>query len=290
MSTVLPVVAGVDGSPTSLDAAVWAANAAKRRGLPLLLVSVTPVSPGVLSVLVPLPQEFYDDQRQLTTNVLHEALTRVRAEVGDDALVIETKAVTGMPAAELLACSKQAAMIVTGTRGLGDLTAGFAGSVSSALIGHAGCPVVVIHGGKPQSNVSAGPVVVGVDGTDNSVPAVAAAFEEASLRSVDLIAVHAFSDVLLASWFEDDWVSIEEAERAVLSEQLAGYADRYPDVKVRSVVSKDRPVNSLLEHADNASLIVVGSRGRGGYMGMLLGSTSRAVVHTAEVPVMIIRG
>lgn len=289
MSAVLPVVAGVDGSPTSEDAAVWAAHAAKRRGLPLLLVSVTPITPGVMGVLVPIPQEFYDDQHQLTTRVLVDAASRVHAEFGDDAIEIDTKVLTGIPAAEMLEYSKKAALMVTGTRGLGDLTAGVVGSVSSALIGHTQCPVVVVHRREPQADTSAGPVVVGVDGSDNSVPALAAAFEEASLRSVELIAVHAFSDVLMDSMFEDSWASIEDSERAVLSEHLAGYAEQYPDVMVTPVVSKVRPVNALLEKAEGASLIVVGSRGRGGYMGMLLGSTSRAIVHTAECPVMIVR-
>ncbi|MGZ4558581.1 MAG: universal stress protein, partial [Mycobacteriaceae bacterium] len=83
--------------------------------------------------------------------------------------------------------------------------------------------------------------------------------------------------------------AIEVGEQAVLSESMAGWKERYPDVSVRQVVVKDRPVRNLVHQAETAQLVVVGSRGRGGFKGMLLGSTSRALLHTVERPLLVVR-
>jgi nucleotide-binding universal stress UspA family protein len=85
------------------------------------------------------------------------------------------------------------------------------------------------------------------------------------------------------------WGGIQTGEEVVLSERLAGFQERYPDVTVERVVARDRPVRVLSEFAEKAQLVVVGSRGRGGFTGMLLGSTSNALMHTADCPVMIVR-
>jgi nucleotide-binding universal stress UspA family protein len=124
---------------------------------------------------------------------------------------------------------------------------------------------------------------------------VALALEEASLRGADLIAVHTWldyaSDVAYATArpFVVDWNAVEIREREMLAERLAGWQEKYPDVSVRRVVSRGRPVRGLLEQATEARLLVVGSRGRGGFGGMLLGSTSQALVYHAPCPLLVVR-
>ena len=86
-----------------------------------------------------------------------------------------------------------------------------------------------------------------------------------------------------------DWDAVHEGERRLLAERLAGWQQEFPDVKVTRVVTRDRPVRSLLEAAHTAQLLVVGSRGRGGFSGMLLGSTSHALLHHSPCPVAVVR-
>lgn len=150
--------------------------------------------------------------------------------------------------------------------------------------------------GLPDSEVTRleGPVVVGVDGSAHSEPAISMAFEEAALRQCELVAVHAWSDVDLPPVHHEGgsvsgWKQVVTQETALLSESLAGRAEDFPDVKVRTMVVMDRPVRNLREQADNARLLVVGSRGRGGFTSMLLGSTSRALMHSVRCPILVVR-
>jgi nucleotide-binding universal stress UspA family protein len=143
---------------------------------------------------------------------------------------------------------------------------------------------VIPEGERP----STAPVVVGVDGSPASELATEIAFDEASRRGVELIVLHTWTD-LNFEFPAIRWNDLsEEAERA-LSEQLAGWCERYPDVAVRRVVMPDEPARQLLAQAETAQLVVVGNRGRGGFAGMLLGSVSSAVVHSATAPVIVAR-
>jgi len=208
---------------------------------------------------------------------------------------VRTELSNSLAVSSLIDRSKGARMVVLGSRGLGEFTGGLLGSVTSALAHHAHAPVVVVREWpRPADPAAQGPVVVGVDGSANSEPAVAAAFAEASLRGADLIAVHAWSDVTLSTLTAHNqglpWASIEAAEGAVMAEALAGWQEQYPDVQVSKVVVEDRPVRNLLSYTETAQLLVVGSRGRGGFASMLLGSTSTALLHVAECPLLIVRG
>jgi nucleotide-binding universal stress UspA family protein len=154
----------------------------------------------------------------------------------------------------------------------------------------------VIRGRSPdEASPSRGAVVVGVDGSPAGESALAMAFDEASWRGADLIAVHTwiefYSDSSSASagQFLVDWDALETCERELLAERMAGWQEKYPDVEVRRVVTRDRPVRCLLEHAADAQLLVVGSRGRGGLSGMLLGSTSQALMYHAPCPLLVVR-
>jgi nucleotide-binding universal stress UspA family protein len=190
----------------------------------------------------------------------------------------------------LVDMTKEAQMIVVGCRGEGALARGLLGSVSTALVHHAHCPVAVIHDDGPQpAGVTQAPVLVGIDGSPVSELATAIAFDEASWRGVDLVALHAYSDADWPDFPDKDAPAIMAAAEEVLAERLAGYQERYPDVTARRVTVFDHPARYLLEASESAQLVVVGSHGRGGFAGMLLGSVSTALVHGAQVPVIVAR-
>lgn len=195
----------------------------------------------------------------------------------------------------LVDLSTRADVVVVGCRGIGAVGRALLGSTSDSLVRHAHCPVAVIHEEDALTTRQPhAPVVVGIDGSPSSALATEIAFDEASRRGVELVAVHAWSDMgpLEFGSFGRapiEWANLKVEEQEVLSERLSGWRERYPDVVVHKMVVSDRPVPRLLEQAETAQLLVVGSRGRGGFTGMLLGSVSRAVVNSAEIPVIVAR-
>ncbi len=133
------------------------------------------------------------------------------------------------------------------------------------------------------------PVLVGIDGSPTSELATAIAFDEASRRRVDLIALHAWTEFGVGDFLGMDWLEMKSSEDAALAERLAGWQEDYPDVTVRRLVVCDHPARALIEHSEEAQLVVVGSHGRGGFAGMLLGSVSAAVIQSARMPVIVAR-
>src|SRR5271157_4613381 len=117
--------------------------------------------------------------------------------------------------------------------------------------------------------------------------ATAIAFDEASWRGVELIALHAWSDAHVSDIPSIEWSAQQAVGEEALSERLAGWRERYPDVAVRRRIVLDAPARHLLEEAESSQLLVVGSHGRGGFPGMLLGSVSTAVAQAARVPVIV---
>lgn len=284
----LPIIVGVDGSPASRVAVDWAARDAALRGADLKLVHVL-VPPAVMAFPeVPMPPGFMEWQDEEGRRLLDSAVKTVE-EAGAE-VEVSTDMVSG-PAVPVLAdLSSSAQMIVVGCRGHGALARGLLGSISTGLAHHAHCPVAIIHDEDPlMPHPSKAPVVVGVDGSPASENAVAIAFEQASFRGVDLLAVHAWSDTGVFEFPGADWSTLQAAGEQTLSERLAGWQERYPDVLVRRVVVADKPAHQLLEQAESAQLLVVGSHGRGGIAGMLLGSVSTSVLHGARMPVIVAR-
>ncbi len=284
------IVAAVDGSAVGYHAAAWAAAEAALHSRPLHLVTSIALGGG----LGPSPIPTEDDMSWLHLDgerILIEAARIARAATGEHPPVITTEVTADAIIGHLIEASKHARAVVVGSHGLGAIGRSLLGSVASAITRHAECPVTVVHSMSATDAVSAvKPVVVGVDGTDNSGPALELAFEEASRRNVGLVVLHAWSD--RSSGLDPaivGWDEMRESEDALLAESLAGYAERYPDVKVDRQAVLDRPVRSLLDAADNAQLVVVGSHGRGGFVGMLLGSTSTALVNSVECPITVVR-
>jgi nucleotide-binding universal stress UspA family protein len=288
-----PVVAGVDGSDSAEHAARWAATEAVRRRVPLRLLFAINFAAQAHVRGFGVPHGFL---RVIEANG-HETLGELKDSIGGahPALVIETELRDADAVSALTRESATAGLIVLGSRGLGGFSGILVGSTAVALAMRGRCPVAVIRGENGDAEPpSSGPVVVGVDDTPISDVALAAAFDQASSRGTDLVAVRAWQVSTIAvhphaHQYAQDWAAMETAERESLDERLAGWAEKYPEVTVRRVVSRHRPVPGLLENSEGAQLLVVGGRGHGGVTGMLLGSTSQALIYHATCPLLIVR-
>jgi nucleotide-binding universal stress UspA family protein len=292
MTESLPVVVGVDGSESARMAAVWAADEAARRHARLRIVHAN-LWPTVRQPAGHYPIQYQQPMLEHGRKLIQDAVDAAKRR--HPGLVVTDELVMALPVDLMLAESGNAQLVVLGSRGLGGFTGLLLGSVGVAVAAHGRCPLVVVRGHDPQGPPPAeGPVVVGVDGSPHDTPALRFAFEAADWRGAPLIAVHTWSDVPLdasaGEWHRHlDWDAIQEGERRLLAERLAGWQQEFPDVKVTQQVSRDRPVRSLLDAAQTAQLLVVGSRGRGGFTGMLLGSTSHALLHHCPCPIAVVR-
>ena len=186
-------------------------------------------------------------------------------------------------------------MVVVGSHGRGGFARLMLGSSSAAVAAHATVPVVVTRGTSMDGAWRAGPVVVGIDGSEVSESAIDFAFSSAAVRRAGLVAVHAWAQP--DPFVDEAYAVLSEAAtrqteaRLAVSESLAGWRDKYPDVPVTEVIADGHPVDALLTESTivDGALLVVGCRGRGGFAGLLLGSVSRGVLHHATSPVAVVR-
>jgi nucleotide-binding universal stress UspA family protein len=283
-----PVVVGVDGSPSALDATRWAADDCARHHVPLRLVHAVPRPFRGLGRMMPSGEELRQAVEAQAAEWLRDA-TAVAREVAPQ-VAVTARVDYGGTAAFLVEESREARLMVLGSHGHGAVTGLLVGSTALALAAHAMCPLVVVRG----TPVPDGPVVVGVDGSPTGEAAIAFAFDAASLRGATLTAVMAYQDFLLEGGYHSsriafDWAEAEDDERRLLAQRLAGWQEKYPDVRVDRVVRWDRAARALQGLGAQARLLVVGSHGRGGFAGMLLGSTSRTLVYHAPCPLVIVR-
>jgi nucleotide-binding universal stress UspA family protein len=283
-----PVVVGVDGSARSLDAVDRAAAQAASHRRPLRVVhamnwpTVRVMQPPGVTGAPPLP--FQEQAGSLVSDAVRHAGKAVPE------LEVTGEVRTGPAVPVLMDESLRAYRIVIGDRGLGGFTGLLAGSVAVQMAAHGACPIVVIRGGHRL----AGPVVVGVDGSSTSARALDFAAEEAALRAADLVAVHTWLTPPLVGPVGTmplayDPLLMAVDEHRVLAEALAGTADRYPDVPIREVAVPGSAARVLRDWSRSAQLLVVGSRGHGGFAGLLLGSVGQHLIHHAACPVAVVR-
>lgn len=284
-----PVVVGVDGSEASLVAADLAAEQAELRDRPLELVHafVVSVMAGPLGVPPDLPpvQSGVTGTalRDAAERMLSDAAARVRAHFPGLAMISRLR--DGLPAEVLIDASRQAALVVVGHRGVGGFAELLTGSTGIQLANHSAAPVIITRGELNHT----GPVVVGVDGSEGSWRAAEFAVETAALLGSSLIALYA--------WPADAWSpALAQAGQPLptvpedVARQLDEISHAHPQVPVHTEVrSGARPAHSeLVAMSRNARLVVVGSRGRGGFRGLLLGSVSQALIHHAQCPVAVV--
>jgi len=285
-----PIVVGYDGSPSSLGAVRWAAAEAVREHAPLRiaesfeLVLVTRPTPGHV---VPL-----DALREIRQKGLDAIAETVRLE--HHGLTVETHLGGGPAAAEILENAEQARLIVLGSRGLGGWGGLLVGSVAVQVATHAQCPVVVLpHELRPRAHGDR-TVVVGVDGSKSSAKAIDFAFDQADTLNAHVIALHTWTTPFLtyadgASMLQFDDHKIEDEAQVLVVEAVAGAAADHPDVTWKTQLANGSAAQALARASETADLVVVGSRGRGGFTGLLLGSVSQSVLHHARCPIAVVR-
>lgn len=286
-----PIVVAVDGSPHSDAAVEWAAHESRLRGASVTLVHA----------VASMPDTMADRAARSTADgwpandpetVVAASKATFRAAYGQPVGVsLETAVVESPVVAALVEASTRAQLVVVGSHGHRVLGRLLLGSVSTGLIHQAHCPVAVIPLDEHQVAAHAiRPVVLGVDGTAASETAIALAFDEAARRGADLLAVYAWSDVgVLPVLGTDRWYDHETSASGLLAQCLAGWQEKYPDVRVIRRIVCDVPAHALLFEARCSQLVVVGSRGRAGFAGMHLGAVGCAVVHASHVPVIVVR-
>ncbi|MFF0146612.1 nucleotide-binding universal stress UspA family protein [Amycolatopsis sulphurea] len=287
------VLAGIDGSDGSAEAVRWAAGLAAGRGLELELLHCLRVASLYYGGGLAGSEALFRNIQREGDRIVAEA--RGLALEVDPAVRVRTEVCHDPAAAALIDRSRGTRMAVLGRTGLGGFAGMLVGGTTATVASHAYCPVTVVRGRHGDGAVpQEGPVVVGVDGSPNSEAAIAAAFEEASFRRAPLVAVHAWADVTYDSTegmarLLPQWEVLQPDEERLLAERLAGWQEKYPDVPVERKLVRDRPRHILLDESARARLVVVGSRGRGGFTGMLLGSTSQALIQHAWCPVLVVR-
>ena len=288
-TTKYGIMVAVDGSAESDAAIRWATYEAAMRDAHVTFMHVVP--PVVVSwPVAPLLATITEWQKDNARHVIEQAQKTLHASVGEaEPPAVHTDVRYSDIVATLLDASKDAQMIVVGSRGMGALGRLVLGSVSSGLVHHAHCPVAVVHADEAREPDHTSPVLLGIDGSPASEAATALAFDEASRRGVDLVALHAWSDVGVFPILGMDWQRYEDQGHEVLSERLAGWQEQYPDVHVLRRVVCDQPARWLLDESQQAQLVVVGSHGRGGFAGVRLGSVSTAVAEAAKAPVIVVR-
>jgi nucleotide-binding universal stress UspA family protein len=275
------IVVGYDGSTASDHALRWAAREADIRGAELAIVYVYDRHRREVDVH---RATYAATVEAITRAVVDEAIATARAVAPD--LRIRGLPLFGPTGATLVNAAERGSTTVVGNRGRGGFRSLLLGSVSEQVATHAAGPVVVVRGRSGAD----GPVVVGVDGSDIDENALGGAMAEADLRrtSVTAIFAHPKLDPTVVPkgppYVQDDVDRRELFDAAV--ERVRG---QFPAVKVELMVVEGGPAKALIDASASAQLVVVGSRGRGGFDGLRLGSVGRQLLHHADCPVMVVR-
>ena len=285
------LIVGIDSTEGSVEALRWAADEAARRSWPLHVITCAELPVAAEAGLIgggalngTTTEAIVSDLRAVNQNAVNLARSfGLPIEVSGETLL-------GAPAHALVAASDEHDMVVVGATSHPGRLTDVLGSVATAVAHRAKGPVVVVHGhGRPDRDIRR--IAVGVDGSDGASAGVLWAIEEALRCEAELVLVHG-------------WVYPYQGPRSGVGEPrdemkldamrlLEGCAAKVramaPTVRCHSIISEQSPAKAVLDEARTADLVVVGSRGHGGFASMLLGSVSRTVLQHSPVPVAVIR-
>ncbi|MFI7644370.1 universal stress protein [Nonomuraea sp. NPDC049400] len=268
------IVVGVDGSAPATAAVEWAAADAQRRELALRIVHVCKQWP-------------HSESTEYCAESLEAAAARARELTRD--VDVTSELLSGDVIDVLVTESESADSLVLGSRGLGGFAGLVLGSVGMAVAGHATGPVVIV---RAPSALQHGRVVVGYDGSGHSAAAMVYAVEQARARGAQLHIVSAWQvpafspyAVAYSSLIED----LMRQEARAARERIVPWREGNPDLVITDEQLCEHPVKALIDAARTADLVVVGSRGFGGFASAVLGSVSHGVLHHVTCPVAVVR-
>jgi nucleotide-binding universal stress UspA family protein len=277
------IVVGVDESAGAAEALRWAAGEGELHRWPVTAVLCW----GSLDQhhgTMPHPFEPAFTAAEATA-ALHTIVARV---LGKGAATVECRTVNDLAARGLLEASADATLLVLGARGLGSFRELMLGSVSQQCLHHATIPAAIVRADTTSPQHGRSWIVVGVDGSETSQRALGWALEEGRLRHVGVEVVHAWNPPTHAvPTLPNAYAPFDEAARTVVDQALA-HADTTGVPTVRPVVRQGSGGEVLVRLARGADLVIVGSRGLGGFKGLLLGSVSHHLSHHAPCPVIVI--
>lgn len=283
------IIVGVDGSEPAAQALLWAAEEAERHGAELHAV----LTWGLLDQHHPGGESRFEDDYD--RDDAEEALdSYVKDALGaEPAVPVTLRPVNDLPARGLMdAADDPEALLVLGARGRGGFTGLLLGSVSQQCLHHSRCPVAVIRAGTPLVGHQPARVVVGVDGSEVAQRALEWAAEEARVRGARLEVVHTWQIPYAGGYpyalGAPDLDQLEQAARAGLDRILDRFDESGLAQPAERIVTSGDPAAVLLDVGQGADLVVLGSRGVGGFKGLLLGSTAHHVVHHATCPVVVV--
>jgi nucleotide-binding universal stress UspA family protein len=279
------IVVGVDESAGAGAALRWAVREAEVRGWSLTAV----LAWGFLDQHHAIVGEPFDpsygqaDARGALDSIIAEAVGTVRTTI------VEQNVVNDLAARALIDASDGADLLVVGARGLGRLRTVLLGSVSQQVLHHATCPVAVVRDGTLSSDERIARIVVGIDGSDTAGRALAWAVDEGRAYQASVEVVHAWAvpyaaDVAMAF----DSAPLEDAARRTLDAAVDSVDTSGLPAPISRTLTVGNAAASILQAAGGADLVVVGSRGLGGFKGLVLGSVSYQIVHHATCPVVVV--
>ncbi len=288
------IAVGYNGGADSAAALEWAATEARRRQTQLRIVhalNLPAVLTGPAGDAGAVPDEVMDSAERMTAEAEKRATDSGATDVTSEVRL-------GSPAGVLVEESKDVDLLAVGSRGRGELVSALRGSVALAVSAHAACPVVIVRGDGQRPIGADHPVVVGVDGSKQAAKAVTFAATQAERAGCELRLVGAWhlptADGYTAEYWawanaEEMRIASREASVQALEEARSELHSTHPDLTVITRVLLGDPATVLRENSRDAGLVVVGSRGREGFTGLLLGSVSHRVIHEASGPVAVVR-
>lgn len=291
MESTKIILVGVDGSTESLAATTWAAHRALASGAQLQILCTYAIASYSAPTLDGGFAAIDDEALERGARIVVEEAEEHARSLG--VTNIQTMTEAGDPAALLVEKSNDVDLVVIGTRGSGGFADRLLGTVSAAVPAHSSCPVIVVpkhSSGKQFSPVER--IVVGVDGSEVASAALKTAIDEAGVWKAKLTAVAAVplaSGGSMMAWLPT------AVDRNALLEDVRSSLGRAVDtalngrnLPVARHALDGSPAALLTEFSTAVDLVVVGTRGRGGFAGLLLGSTSQTVLHHSTCPVMVV--